>query len=868
MKSPAFILFALGISYLAIGEEVVLELKSPGSHSELSIHSRLNLPISGSYSEYTVLWSTNLQSWSPIVGPVAGAIGTSDERLRVAVPTPGLNGFFQVMARTKLAPEGNHGDSVYGYSTEFSRELQVIGQLPLRAFLTRYSLTNRFVGQISFDPTTAEYWEAFNLDPAVHNATNSTDPRLTDFRLNTNELAIFKTNGFVVSRRLGSYSFTDQFYRIYTDDLPVFFSCDAALNAWHKSYSAMLEELEEVYLRQRVLSVLGQLSGRIATLSSESIGTALADAVTDVDMFLAVGGSLLSGTTNYGALGQNDRILAMLSAVNNLQPAEINLFGAKRVVDFSQFQVRGHYDTSERLRRYFRGMMWLGLVDFRFAGETNDNSLRELSGAIALSLLMTRSGALSTWLELDRVLQALVGVPDSLNFPQLGDLLAAASIQKPADLPNQAALQAFQNKLMSGQIGVQDIRSGYFFSPLTRELLKLPRSFAVVGQRFVLDGWALSKCVFDDIIWDSDGIPGFEDKVMRRVPSALDVAFSVLGNNHAVPWLAYRMGNTNGHRWRDGYPYQHNLVAVRNVVEAQDPAVWNRNIYNLWLGCLRELSEPTTSAEYPEAMRTRAWGLKSLNTQLGSWTELKHDTVLYAKQPYTSQILCLYPDAYVEPRVGFWKAMETMARTTQLMLANLPTTGQFGFEPNIPGDTWFTNSLLDIHNFRQGFLQGFADSMVKLAGISEKELSRTPLSLLETLYLQDLVEYHGTYVGVRMYSGWYPGLFFKNSRARRSVIEPSDHRQQVVTDVHSDPPEPLVGDTGSILHEGVGNMLLLMIAIDCAPGERTVYAGPVYSHYEFEQGPGIRKTDNQWIFEVQTGNLPPQPDWTRTYQAP
>ena len=159
---------------------------------------------------------------------------------------------------------------------------------------------------------------------------------------------------------------------------------------------------------------------------------------------------------------------------------------------------------------------------------------------------------------------------------------------------------------MSGQLGVQNIRSGYFFSPLSRAQIKLPRSFTVMGQRFVLDGWAHSKVVFDDIIWDENGIPGFEDKVLRRVPSALDMAFSVLANNQVVPDLAERISRTNltladGRPfWRDGWNYQHNLAAVRNVVDSQSPEAWTNNIYSSWLACLRELSPPPPIRRIPK----------------------------------------------------------------------------------------------------------------------------------------------------------------------------------------------------------------------------------------------------------------------------
>ena len=132
------------------------------------------------------------------------------------------------------------------------------------------------------------------------------------------------------------------------------------------------------------------------------------------------------------------------------------------------------------------------------------------------------------------------------------------------------------------------------------------------------------------------------NKVQRRVPGALDGAFSVLGNDQIVPELVAQMKGTfpdqnrpHALKFRDGLPYQHNLAAVRAVMDSQEPSAWDSNIYMNWLACLRELSAPTTDAKFPEAMRTRPWAMKTLDTQLASWTQLRHDTILYAKQSYT-----------------------------------------------------------------------------------------------------------------------------------------------------------------------------------------------------------------------------------------
>ncbi len=858
-------------------DQITLQFKQSAGQGEVGLHSQMALPVSGMYPEFSIQRSTNWTTWETVSGPILGGVGVSDELLWSTVPLAGDRAFYRVKANIKLAPaESELGDAIYGYGTEFGRQLRLLGQLPLEEFVLRYGLTNHYLPQITFDPTTAEFWDQFNLDPAVHNATNPTDPRLTDFRLNTNEFAVFQTNGFVVSQRLGGYSFPDVFYKIYTDDLPVFFSCDAALHAWHRSYVSMLEEVEESYLSPTLQTVLEGMAAQVPNLFwVPGWPTALTNGVKDADYFIAVARSLLTGATNYGVYDQTGLVNTALAAVNNLQPAEISLFGTNRLIDFSQFQVRGHYEISQRLQRYFRAMMWCSLIDFRFTGSTHDNSLRELSGAVALHLLMANSGQFANWKQIDDVIQMFVGVPDSMNFAQIGDLMTAAGITWAYSLPDTAALQNLQNQIMAGQLGVQNIRGGYFISPFSQAQSKLPRSFTFLGQRFTLDGWAQGKIVFDDIIWDEDGIPGVEDKVQRRVPSALDIAFSVFGNSQTVPKLAERIGRTNltpadGRGfWRDGRKYQHNLAAVRNVSDNQAPGIWTNNIYTSWLGCLRELSAPTTGSQFPQSMRTRPWAMKTLNTQLASWTQLRHDTVLYVKQPYTA-ILCSYPDGYVEPRPDFWHKMKQMALRTKTLLGTLPKGGVFNFDASPPDQLAFMYSLDQMWTNRIQMLDNFAAAMATLQGIAEKELAQTPLSTNEVAFLKGIVENQGSlYLGVRTYSGWYPGLFYANARLRHTpYYSPSDKWDALVTDVHTDPTDNTVGDPGSILHQGVGNVHLLMVAIDCGPGDTAVYAGPVQSHYEFELGPTTRKTDSQWKADVRNGALPPQPDWTRDYLVP
>ena len=68
----------------------------------------------------------------------------------------------------------------------------------------------------------------------------------------------------------------------------------------------------------------------------------------------------------------------------------------------------------------------------------------------------------------------------------------------------------------------------------------------------------------------------------------------MLGNDQIVPELLAQMKGTfpdpdrsHARQFRDGLPYQHNLAAVRAVMDSQTPSAWNSNTYMKWLGALQ-----------------------------------------------------------------------------------------------------------------------------------------------------------------------------------------------------------------------------------------------------------------------------------------
>ena len=886
---------------------------------------------------FEVQRSTDLNQWQPLGERQRGSAALPDLSLSLALGTDQPGAFYRLLEvqQPAAANLGSGGAEVFGYGDAFTQALQRIGQISPDEFAAMFPSTASYLPAITWDPTTAQYWDLFNADPAVVNAGKQPGDRgyrCVDTRLNAPELAIFQQNGFVVSGPPGGASFAEVFYNLFYSDLPIFVSTDALLEAWHRTYDAMLEETEETYLYNSVGTMLNGMAAQVAAAAAQVGNGPLQDSLLDADWFLAVARSLLAGTNQppvASVLRQDARVAETLADIYAEQLMEVDDFmGFCRVVDFSQFEIRGHYTHSVRLGCYFQCMMWLGFIDVPVAGGPFQRcpdypprmaSPRELGVAIVFWDLLNQSGQFQTWADMDKITSAFVGWTDSMNFGQLDGLLAGAGIRTLADVPDLATLSQLQTNIVNGALGVQNIRSDWFGSPLGGAArYALPQTFTVLGQKFVPDSWAFSQTVFDSILWVENGQTNL---VPRRVPGALDAAFAVLGNDQVVPELVEQMKGTfpdtnrpHAMQWRDGKPYQHNLAAARAVMDQQTPDAWDSNMYMSWLACLRELSAPTTDAKYPEAMRTRAWAMKTLNTQLASWTHLRHDTILYAQQSYTAGGgACLYPTGYVEPRVEFWNRLGAMTARTAELIAGLPYQGSYtyvGVPPPlvdpVTGEEiidWDygsnTVALETIRNRQVAHLQRFAGIAARLADLAAKELAQEPFTPEDEQFVgAEVVEFYpgggSCPWSPPTSSGWYPKLFYRTIYWDPYVFEfqyGSLANDAIVADVHTDVPcfPPICDptDPGSVLHEGIGRVNLLLITVDNG-ADRFICAGPVLSHYEIEViGPPRRLTDGEWGGGVTRGGgggildgiFPPDvapsqveglapPIWTRGYLVP
>src|SRR5262249_2753834 len=122
----------------------------------------------------------------------------------------------------------------------------------------------------------------------------------------------------------------------------------------------------------------------------------------------------------------------------------------------------------------------------------------------------------------------------------------------------------------------------------------------------------------------------------------------------------------------------------------------------------------------------------------------------------------------------------------------------------------------------------------------------------ESDFVKKTLTSHPNCDGTPIYDGWYPKLYFDG--------EAWEKWEPTIADVHTDP------HTGRVLEVGVGEANLCVIAIDNEQ-HRRVYAGPIYSYYEFAQPMRDRLTDEAWLKQLETNRAPARPHWVGSFQA-
>jgi hypothetical protein len=731
---------------------------------------------------------------------------------------------------------------------QFRGFLKEQGDLEVPDLFQRLGLAKVEEARLPFDPTTVPYFELI----------------ADELKLTGNEVRTFRERGLVSVDHQRPYSMGSVYYAIYTRDLPVLVTSDSILHAFHRSYDEVLKSLETSLFTTVIDGALAGASAELARSSTRATTPALRNTFDDVDLYLTTARNLLAGAgapadepTDGGSgnakipagkvvvaptRGSPARVSGLLQRASSLAVETPDsrctpIYGGERCIDWSQFRPRGHYTSNTALRRFFRTMMWLGRADLGFNLRPADpvsglkaDPDRERRAAMLTVLMLEKSGELARLAAVSHIIDFMIGRSDNVSIDHVKEALAKAGIDDAGDLDDRAALARFDAALDTVGARAQQIRSQVLDAdPGSRKPTDLPLEFQVFGQRFVIDAFALSNLVYDSIVFGGE-------KQLRFMPRGLD-AMAALGNDEATRLLEPDLAT---------FKYGSNLLAARRVVDGMKPEDWNASAYNQWLAAIRTLDDvPAATSHFPRVMQQEAWRRKQLRTSLASWAELRHDTILYAKQSYTAFYSCEYPKGFVEPYPAFFARMRELSTTLAARIgkAEVPAA-----------DPKQASKLLRQRDHQAGFFTRFASVMAKLETMATKELRAQPFTREETEFLQKTIDMQGGggSGGPPTYSGWYPSLIYGGSPAKTEPI---------VSDVHSDP------TNRQVLQVATGDVQFLVVAVDNGP-HRAAYVGPSYTYYEFSGPIERRMTDDEWRAKVEKGQAPAPPAFTSMFQMP
>ncbi|MBI5499839.1 MAG: DUF3160 domain-containing protein [Deltaproteobacteria bacterium] len=640
-------------------------------------------------------------------------------------------------------------------------------------------------------------------------------------------------------------------------DLPLYVSIDAALHLYHLVFDGLLMKLETDSLAPLLVRLLDALrtAAAAATDAPGIVGEAALRNLAVLDTARLLLDPEATVDDRVRASVQAELALIEARGGSALSP----VFGIEE--DYTQYVPRGHYTRTPALSRYFRAMMWLGRMSFLVRADDDPEPRGLVPRPVARrfaaqSLLLVQwlreaqvdgTAALHAWSRLYRTTAFFAGFADDLTPIEI----AAAAERALGELWSPSAIEAPERlealRLQIAAQRVPKIQGGAAFGggkappelpPLAEPLTATEQALLpfvglrLFGQRYVPDAEVMARTAFPGVTTHrGDGTPftlvaGAAGPV-RGFSRGLDV-MALLGAPTARGNLA-AMGDDA----YDGYAAA--LAAAAEVFPPPGDTRWHANLYWAWLETLREAVVPAAPHTQP-FQATPAWNDRLLAGALASWATLRHDTILYVKQPGAPKGAPIPPaaeppPAFVDPYPEVFARLQALTRMTRRALADM--------------------RLVEADGEPAAVLDAFDGLFGRLAAIAVAEVEDRPPTADDRVFLASL-------------PGVCDGLL---SRVARLVAtgdgRPAvDVRTTLVADVMTN------ADAGEVLEEASGPLDLLVAAVR-APGSASLFlaAGPVLSYYEFRAPIASRLTDEAWRSAIDV-SPPVAAPWTCTFRVP
>jgi len=435
-----------------------------------------------------------------------------------------------------------------------------------------------------------------------------------------------------------------QLFHIYEkndySNFPSFVTTDLYLQLFHLYFDAVLRSIEEEKLNGVMISLCQQLydaMGKTArtTKSAEIKAAAEYDqAFAAIALALATGEKIKPVAAAYKEMVKDEIQKAMNAENNYSEFLEYN----NVMFAYALFRPRGHYTRSETVKRYFRAMMWLQTAPFH---ADNDRQLKRM--ALMAETICKDAKIRQAYDRINIPITYMMGEPDNVTALQVYQAFGSKNIPIEKLFADKNAMDALSKQMI--ELAGKQIRIRPKFENTS------PYKINLMPQRYQPDGEVLNEMV------DAENNP-----TKRGAPMGLDV-FAAMGCTKAEQILTEELKQAQ--QW-EGF-----LPTLKKMKERMKEINWKATLCNQWLDALQTMNQAKTNAPY--FMQSEAWKKKDLNAGLASWAELKHDAILYAKQPVIAECGDYGPPepivkGYVEPNVAFWqKAIDLMDATTELL---------------------------------------------------------------------------------------------------------------------------------------------------------------------------------------------------------
>lgn len=608
----------------------------------------------------------------------------------------------------------------------------------------------------------------------------------------------------------------DQLFHIYERNdyrqFPSFVTTDLYLQAFHMFFDCLLKETEEQKFSPMVTLFVKQNYEQMMQLASTTTDAKIKAAAEHNAAYYAIAYELNTGKSLPVPASFSELVKEEINHVNAAETTRSRFLGYTEARNMPMFiyniyRPRGHYTRNETLKRYFCAMMWLQNAPF---GTDKDDQLEQ-----ALLLAQTIGGNANLtkqYKDITEPITYLMGMPDDVSILQV-----YAEIQKSGSTVSE---------LINDKKKFEAIRKALEELSKKQSIIKpkfqasSPFKICLMPQRYMPDSEVLQEMV------DYESTP-----TLRDVPKGLDILASI-GISSAERILIQELKEQE--KWNK---YTSNLEQMKKRMGEID---WNQTVANKWIAALKDVN--SKNAQYPKFMLSPQWDKKNLNTALASWAELKHDAILYAKQPMGAE--CggggppePYVKGYVEPNIAYWTKAIELIDATMDVLKRFDLVTEKG-----------TTAATDLREQAEFLLNC---SKKELAG---KNLTEQEYRQIETI--------GSTFENITLNLIKEPDQFLMGW----DNVNGADKKISVVADVYT--ANSYNNPDKSVLYEAVGPAHEIYVVVEL-DGYLYLTRGAVFSYREFQEDIAApRKTDEEWQQELQTQPDKGIPNWMKEIIVP